>query len=347
VRARAVAWGALALASLAPRAATSEVGEARGAPAASLTDHAGIRLVRVPAGEFLMGSNEKQDDVYRTRFWRSAPPERDDLDTEKPQHRVRISRPFYLGATEVTVGQFKRFVHATGYQTDAERGGGGRGFDARGGKDHGGDFATAPKYTWKSPGFTQGDEHPVVLVSWNDAVAFTAWLSREEKARYRLPTEAEWEYACRAGTETWLGFGDDPTLVPRHANLADASLEKAHPGRVAHQRVLDASREAADGWVYTAPVASFPANAFGLFDMHGNVWEWCNDRYQRGAYHGLDRTTTVDPTGPDAPDEAGDLRVLRGGSWYVDMVSARSSARLWGARADAFCYAGFRVVREP
>jgi formylglycine-generating enzyme len=323
--------------------------EATGTPAGRRTDAAGLTLILIPPGEFLMGSSEKQDEAFGSAFWRSAPPEEQDLQSEKPQHPVCISKAFFMSAHEITVGQFRRFVTATGYKTDAEKSHrGGRGFDVHGGAEHKGQFENGPQYTWRNPGFPQSDEHPVVLVSWNDAVAFTAWLSTAEKAVYRLPTEAEWEYACRAGTRTWLNFGDDPSLAPLNANLADGSLEKAHPGHVTRQRALKPQKEPEDGQVYTAPVGRFKPNAFGLFDMHGNVWEWCQDRYWPSAYKRLDaHMTTVDPQGPDVSEAAGPLRVLRGGSWYVDMVTARSSARLWNAPEDAFCYAGFRVVRAP
>jgi formylglycine-generating enzyme required for sulfatase activity len=316
---------------------------------AGITDRLGLTLVRIPAGEFLMGSTEEQDQVFGTRFWRGAPPEDDERETEKPQHRVRISKAFYMSAHEVTVAQFRRFVSATGYTTEAEKGGrGGRGFDTRRVRDgKTGAFESDGRYNWRNPGFRQGDDHPVVLVSWNDATAFADWLSRTEKAVYRLPTEAEWEYACRAGTSTWFNFGDDPAIVYRHANLADPSLEKAQPGHVTPQRLIDLGREPEDGYAYTAPVGRYQPNAFGLFDMHGNVWEWCRDRYQRSYYHRFGpKVTAIDPPGPESSDDGVDLRVLRGGSWYVDAVNARASSRLWDAPSDSFCYAGFRIVRE-
>jgi len=334
-------------------------------PPARPPDRAGLTLIPVASGELLMGTSDEQADQLRPPFWRSAPIQRDeDLEAEKPRHRVRISKGFYISAHEVTVAQFRRFVTATGYVTDAEKNGrGGRGFDRTGDdgpddraganpKKPAGRFETAAKYTWKNPGFPQGDDHPVVLVSWNDAARFCAWLSREEHATYRLPTEAEWEYTARAGTDGWLSFGDDPTIAHRFANLADPSLEKAHPGHVARQRLVDVAHDPADGFVYTAPVGSFKPNAFGLFDVHGNVWEWCLDRFQRTYYrqlHAREATAEVaaiDPKGPAAPDGNGDFRVLRGGSFYTDVLVARSTSRLWGAPDDAFCYAGFRVVRE-
>ena len=121
---------------------------------------------------------------------------------------MRITKPFYLGVYEVTVGQFGKFVSDTGYKTDAERNKdfeGAFGFNAATGK-----FEQNKGYSWRQVGFPQGDDHPVVNVSHNDAVAFCAWLSRKEGQTYRLPTEAEWEYACRAGTTTRYYHGDDP-----------------------------------------------------------------------------------------------------------------------------------------
>jgi formylglycine-generating enzyme required for sulfatase activity len=331
-------------------------------PPARAPDRAGLTLVPVASGEFLMGTSNEQADLLRAPFWRSAPIARDDdMELEKPRHRVRISKGFYISAHEVTVAQFRRFVTATGYVTDAEKNGHGRGFDRAGHDDDDdkdsdeasrrkstGRFQTAARYTWKNPGFPQGEDHPVVLVSWNDAAQFCAWLSREEHATYRLPTEAEWEYAARAGTDGWLSFGDDPTVAHRFANLADPSLEKAHPGHVARQRLIDLEKDPADGFVYTAPVGTFKPNAFGLFDMHGNVWEWCFDRYQQTYYRQLEAqgSPAVDPKGPAAPDGNGDVRVVRGGSFYTDVIVARSTSRLWGGPGDAFCYTGFRVVRE-
>jgi formylglycine-generating enzyme len=309
------------------------------------TDAAGIRLVLVPAGEFAMGS-AGNDQAIRSIFMRSGSPNAgEDLQSERPQHRVRISKAFQMGATEVTVAQFRRFVEATKHVTDAEKDNRG----ARGFNRAKGDFESDAKYTWKDPGFPQGDDHPVVNVSWNDAAAFCEWLGRQEKATYRLPTEAEWEYACRGGTDTWLNFGDAPAQAHLHANLADVSLEKAHKGMVARQLLVNVSKDPEDGFAYTAPVGRFKPNAFGLFDLHGNVWEWCQDRYQRFYYQQFEprkvRTATADPVGPEKSDEHGDWRVLRGGSWAVEPFSARSSSRLWNDHADGFCYAGFRVVR--
>jgi formylglycine-generating enzyme required for sulfatase activity len=179
----------------------------------------GIKLKLIPAGEFLMGSTGAQIDTLLKQF---PDAKREWFDNEQPAHRVTITRPFYLGTREVTVGQFRRFVAATGYKTDAE-------LDVEKTKDS---FVQAfgRKYrTWRSEEYSPSDDHPVVLVSHNDAVAFLTWLNGQERGTgwtYRLPTEAEWEYACRAGTGGLYGGSDDPEGLVRVANVADATLKK-------------------------------------------------------------------------------------------------------------------------
>lgn len=305
----------------------------------------GPKLVSIPAGEYQRGSDGNAERSLRKLFPRHAiPGDGEDLASETPRHPVKISKAFRLGATEVTVAQFRAFVEATSHVTDAEKKG------ARGFVRAKGEFETGAAYTWKNPGFPQDDEHPVVCVSWSDATAYCAWLGKRDKAVYRLPTEAEWEYACRAGSTGFLNFGDDPALAPKHANLADVDLEKAHKGLTLRQQAVDVAKDPGDGHAYTAPVGRYPANAFGLHDMHGNVWEWCLDRYQRFHYKQFEprkmKAAVVDPQGPEKGDEHGEWRVLRGGSWAVDAVSARASSRLWNEAGDAFCYVGFRVLRE-
>ena len=149
-------------------------------------------------------------------------------------------------STEVTRGQFRRFVDDAGYQTEAEKDGkGGYGWTEAG------NFVYDPKYTWQNLGFDQTDEHPVVNVSWNDAVAFAAWLSRKEGTTYRLPTEAEWEYACRAGTTTRYSSGDDPESLATVGNVADGTAREKLPNWYPDPTWTIAAR---DGFVYTAPV---------------------------------------------------------------------------------------------
>ena len=285
-------------------------------PDAVVENSLGMTFVRVPPGTFTMGS----------------PMEEPGRERQETPHEVVISRGFLLGRHEVTVGQFTRFVRDTDRRTDAERDGkGAYGIDAAGKI---GDME--PQFTWRSPGFVQADDHPVVDVSWDDAQAFCAWLGSSEGRRYRLPTEAEWEYACRAGTTTPYQHGDDPEGLADRGNIADATARRRFPTWTIGIR-------AEDGHVCTAPVGSFRPNAFGLFDMHGNVWEWCADRYAPGSFTAERRT---DPTGP----AAGNDRVQRGGGWSSDWPKARSAARI-GRDAAGYrgCYLGFRVilVAEP
>jgi formylglycine-generating enzyme required for sulfatase activity len=289
-------------------------------PGKTITNSIGMRLTLIPAGEFLMGS---PDDEKEAR------------DREKPQHRVRITQPFYLGVTEVTRGQFRRFVDETDYQTEAEKDGkGGWGWSEEAKKRAGPRqprFEQNPRYTWQNPGFEQTDEHPVVNVSWNDAVAFAAWLSRKEGKTYRLPTEAEWEYACRAGTTTRYSCGDDPEGLAAVGNIADGTVKAKYPdwpGTIA----------ARDGYIYTAPAGKFQPNRFGLYDMHGNVFEWCSDGFADEYY----KQSPVD----DPPGAAGAaLRVLRGGGWALEPPGCRSAWRSRHEPEFRSSTVGFRLAR--
>jgi len=316
----------------------------------------GMRLVRVPAGEFEMGmSNQRrvQGNHKNSAYQREI---HDYL--ESPSFRVRITRDFDMAATEVTRAQFQKFIDATGYVTDAERAG--EAFvvqqDGKPGLDR---FAAQKGRSWRDPGFPQTGEHPVTCVSWRDAVAFCDWLGRREGARYRLPTEAEWEYACRAGTTTAYAVGDDPSVIYAHGNVADAALRARFPDDVERQQAPDPGETDNDGHVYTAPVGRFKANAWGLHDMHGNVWEWCSDKYSDRFYKDMEalgrergsRSSPEpidDPGGPETTTQHqhGDWRSLRGGSWFVAPLQCRSSVRAFAEAGDAFCYIGFRVVRE-
>ena len=273
----------------------------------------GMVLVPIPAGELMMGSPESEEG-------------RSDRET---QHRVTLTKPFYLGATEVTIGQFRQFVLAESYRTEAETdGGGGYGFNTATGRFEGPD----PKYTWKNSGFAQTDDHPVVNVSWNDAQAFCKWLSAKEGVTYRLPTEAEWEYACRAGSTTMYQTGDDPEGLVSVGNVLDASA-KAQLTEYPDLSYLSAN----DGYAFTAPVGRFRANPWGLYDLHGNVNEWCQD--WDGEYPSGDVT---DPVGPGA----GSHRVDRGGSWDDFAGICRSAYRSRGSPSRRDSFLGFRVLRS-
>jgi formylglycine-generating enzyme required for sulfatase activity/predicted Ser/Thr protein kinase len=277
----------------------------------SRTNSIGMKLMLIPAGEVMMGSDDSDPDAG---------------DDEKPRHRVQITRPFYLSTTPVTVAQFRRFVQETGYRTEAERDGkGGYGWDEQAGA-----FRRCPNYTWRSPGFAQGDDHPVVIVSWNDAVAFCEWLGRHEGQVYRLPTEAEWEYSCRAGTSSRYWFGDDPEELASVGNVADGTAKERFPD----WRTI----EAKDGFVFTSPVGRFRANGFGLFDMHGNVWEWCSDGYDPEYYR------QSPPSDPPGSSEVAN-RVFRGGGWDFDPRNCRSAGRSRGTPDFRSNNLGFRVAR--
>jgi formylglycine-generating enzyme required for sulfatase activity len=243
----------------------------------------GIDLVPVPNGSFYMGSPEDDKDA------------RDD---EKPQHKVTIINRFYMGKYKVTRGQFQRFVDATGHKTEAE-------------KDN-------DTLTWRTPGFEQTDEHPVVYVSWYDADAFCRWLAEKTGSKARLPYEAEWEYGCRAVKEakrptTKFCFGDDEAKLTDYAWFGKKSGGSTHPcGQKA-------------------------PNAFGLYDMHGLVWELCADG--KRAYQDRDE---IEPRGPTS---AGTPRVFRGGSYYDVAKFCRSAFRFGvcepSTRRDRI---GFRVL---
>ena len=297
----------------------------------------GMTFVRVPAGTFQMGSDE--DPRTLAAAYPQYPPERHaQLFDEAPVHTVRITRPFYLERTEVTVGQFRRFIEASGYVPESEADGtGGYGYnaaydpetsasgDAFEGRDR--------RYSWRNPGFAQGDDHPVVNISWNDATALAQWLTKTEGRVYRLPTEAEWEYACRAGTRTRYHNGDDPAAMPDVGNGFDADASPLWP----KWQAFASPRH--DGNTFTAPVASYAPNAFGLYDMHGNAWEWVADWYGEDYYA---KSPTDDPQGPDT----GNVRARRGGSWHTWALYTRASYRNWNPQETRFPLGGVRLVRD-
>ena len=257
------------------------------APPASIENSIGMKLALVPAGSFRMGSTESGADLEAIF---QAPAGR--FSDEQPTHAVKISRPFYMAAHETTVGQFRKFVEETGHTMRPQPAATARLSDKA-------EFAGG---TWLKPGFAQSDKHPVVSVSWQDATAFCRWLSSKEGKTYRLPTEAEWEYACRAGATGRFQYGDDPRALVKVANVLDQAAKTAYPQ---WPSALDAN----DGHVHTSPVGSFTANRFGLYDMHGNVWEWCQDWYDAKYYS---KSPAGDPIGP----ARGDRRLFRGGCWY-------------------------------
>jgi formylglycine-generating enzyme required for sulfatase activity/tetratricopeptide (TPR) repeat protein len=243
----------------------------------------GMKFAWILPGTFLMGSppGEEGREPYQG--------------ADEKQHGVRLTRGYYLGVYPLTRDQFSEFVKATGYKTEAETSGGAYGWTGK-------EWKLDPKFNWRNPGFAQEENHPVVCVSWKDAVAFCDWLKEKEGQLYRLPTEAEWEYACRAGTTTPFSFGE--TISTDQANYdGNFTYGKGKKGKYRQE---------------TTPVNLFPANAWGLHDMHGNVWEWCQDWY--GEYP---RSEQVDPQGPSQ----GSLRVIRGGCCRIVPQDCRSAIR--------------------
>ncbi len=328
--------------------ASSELSAQQGT---AITDSLGIQLQLLPAGRFEMGEHDAAPGFEKdhTGF---------NIDDERPLHPVVLTQPFYLARAEVTIAQFRAFTEATGYRTTAERSGNGIvGWDPTPPADlpdYQWAFRQKPKFNWRNPGFAQGDDHPVIGVSWDDAQAFCEWLSAEEGASYRLPSEAEWEYACRAGTTSYFSFGDAYRgVIQRHANIGNAELERVAPRRATRQWIFDPDIEPGDAHPFTAPVASYEANPWGLHDLHGNVWEWCADRYLDTWYAQFDRDgyqqprrRAVDPLCDQRWNEHGDWRAIRGGSWFTAPRQARSSGRGYFEQQDAACYLGFRVARD-
>ena len=238
------------------------------APPKQITNSIGMKLVLIAPGEFPMGSPSSDSDAQ---------------DDEKPQHTVRITQPFYLGATEVSQGQYRA---VTGH---------------------------SPSH------FKESDHLPVEQVSWTDAIAFCEKLNSLEAAqlgnsRYRLPTEAEWEYACRGGSTARYSFGDET------ASLGEFAWYDGNSGGKTHS------------------VAKKRPNTFNLYDMHGNVWEWCQDSYDKD-YYG--QSAQTDPRGPLQTA----FRVGRGGSWNNNPQDTRSAIRSKGLPTNRHRYVGFRVAR--
>jgi formylglycine-generating enzyme len=294
----------------------------------TLENSLGMKLTLVPAGEFEMGSEEKPESLAKS--FPNLEASRFDLPDEAPLHKVHITKPFYFGTYEVTRAQFQKYLELSGNKPEAETDGtGGWGFDPKKKEFVG----RKPEFSWKNPGFEQENDHPVINVTWGDSVKFCEWLSAKEGVKYRLPTEAEWEYACRAGTKTRYYSGHEPESLLKVANTFDKET-----GTVFTQWEQFAVK-GSDGYKFTSPVGKFAPNAFGLYDMHGGVWEWCNDWYGEDYYA---KSPTDDPQGP----ATGKVKVRRGGSWHTWPIYVRASFRNWNTPVTRYVLVGIRVVRE-
>lgn len=246
----------------------------------------------LPPGSFLMGSSEK---------------EQGHQPGESPQHEVAIPARFAVMEAEVTRGQFAVFARETGYKP-------------------------ANGCDWQKPGFGQTDQHPVVCINWNDASAYARWLSGKTGKSYRLLSEAEWEYAARAGSTTRWSFGEREEDLCAYANVLDADNWPELKG--------EGAAACGDGRKYTAPVRTYRPNAWGLYDLHGNAWEWVADcwheDYKGAPNNGSAWTSSC---------AAGDRRVLRGGGWSNYPVYSRSAFRISYAPDFRYYYSGFRLAR--
>jgi formylglycine-generating enzyme required for sulfatase activity len=249
----------------------------------------GIDLVLISAGEFTQGS----------------PADEPGRGTDETQRIVRLTHDYYISRTAITRGQWERFAAETGYRTEAETGGsGGFGWD-------GNTLTQRKEFTWRNPGFPQDASHPVGLVTYPDAQAFCQWLERKSNRKAHLPTEAQWEYACRAGTNT-----------PWHSGFETLAWHKGNSGNGTH------------------PADSTPSNARGLV-IGGNVSEWCSDWYAP-----YDPAQLTDPRQDNQNLSEKPRRVLRGGSWNRDVKNTRSAARFRADPRSRNADIGFRIVCE-
>jgi len=294
-------------------------GAAAAKAAGALFDPA--NFVLISGGEFTMGSPEGEPG----RADITAFMQKNGIECSESQHQVRVSN-FFMSRYAVTVAEFRRFVEASGYRTDAEK----EGFSFIFAN---GNTKTGVRVNWRhgvsgSLRPQSEENHPVVHVSWNDAVAYCKWLSAKTGKHFRLPTEAEREYACRAGMTTPFNTGNN--LTTDQANYDGNYPYNNNPKGVYRQN--------------TVAVNGIAPNAWGLYNMHGNVKEWCSDWYGGTYYHDCKANGTVlNPAGP----ATGSYRVLRGGSWNYGAVPCRSAYRCSSTPDFRLFDVGFRLVFVP
>ena len=271
-----------------------------------------FNMVHIPAGSFKMGSEDEQADS-----------------DEQPVHPVSL-KSFYMMETEVTRGLFKAFVNDSHYRTDAEK-------DADKGcyaflfDDN--KWGWRAGSSWQSPGFEQTDQHPVVCISYNDAQAFVTWISKRLNLAFRLPSEAEWEYAATVGKAGRYFWGDDANTLCEYGNGTDQSKSPSGGG-------WKTKAECNDGYWFTAPVAHYKKNPNGLYDMAGNVLEWTQDCWN-DSYSGAPNDGSAWKSGDCT------RRVLRGGSWLDVPSNLRSAVRFRFNFSNRYFSLGFRLVQAP
>ena len=263
-------------------------------------------MVVVPQGDFLMGSPHDEKERFPD---------------EGPQHRVAFAAPFALGKYEVTRAEFARFAGETGLNAKA----------CRVWRPAAGNFAANAAANWQKPGFEQSDDHPAVCVAWSEAKAMADWLAKKTGKPYRLPSEAEWEYAARAGTRSAWAWGPAAAEGCAHANGADQAYQRVNRGA--------AGMACDDGFAFTAPAGSFRANAFGLHDLIGNASEWTADCW---------RETFAGAPGDGRAWAAGACRqrTTRGGAWLAPPRLLRSAVRGGVDGEDRTNMLGFRLARD-
>ncbi len=271
-------------------------------------------FILIRGGELTMGSpaDEAGRDDYKLFG----------VQANEREHQVIVS-DFFMGKYAVTFAEFREFVEATGYRSDAEKGGFSVMFID-------GNLEDRHGVNWRHgvTGMVRPEveeNHPVLYVSWNDAVAYCKWMTENAGKRFRLPTEAEWEYACRAGSRTVFNTGENLTTAEANYN-GKYSWNNNEKGCFRGN---------------TVSVDSFAPNAWGLYNMHGNVWEWCHD-WLGGSYYDECKAEgrVANPEGP----ETGSFRVIRGGSWSFNAGRCRSAYRGHSVPGLRYCSVGFRLV---
>ncbi len=271
----------------------------------------GPSLVVLPKGTIEIGSDESEKG-HRPDEW--------------PKTAVTIEQTYAIGKTEVTVRDFRKFVSATAYLTEAELD------TSRGCRTFEDGWGWSAGRSWKDPGYKQTEKHPVVCISWNDALAYVNWLSAQTGFDYQLPSETLWEYAARAGKQDTRFWGDKKACD--YANVSDFTRAQMHSLTISEENIFPCE----DGFTYSAEAASFAPNDYGLHDTLGNVWEWTADCW-------VDSYSNIDTSGATRNTNNCNNRIYRGGSWGNLPVLVRAAKRLTDPSNYRYYNLGFRISR--